>query len=127
MSATATAAADQHRRTVTDEYRRTATDGHRRTQILRLCCSVFFCGFLINKGPWDRLDHNRPFVPGAPAKPESANFYPAATTKEEVQKWLDGLSGDSKPAATGFFTTIRRSDDSFVAMPYNIEYQGELA
>ena len=24
--------------------------------------------FLINKGPWSRLDHNRPFVPGAPAK-----------------------------------------------------------
>ena len=24
--------------------------------------------FLINKGPWDRLDHNRPFVPGAPAE-----------------------------------------------------------
>src|ERR671923_298476 len=66
--------------------------------------------FLINKGPWDRLDHNRPFVPGAPAKPESANFYPAAATKEEVQKWLDSLSGDTKSAATGFFTTIRRND-----------------
>src|SRR5437660_2424725 len=27
--------------------------------------------FLINKGPWDRLDHNRPFIAGAPAmKPE---------------------------------------------------------
>ena len=26
--------------------------------------------FLINKGPWSRLDHNKPFVPGAPAKPE---------------------------------------------------------
>src|SRR5262245_42618689 len=25
--------------------------------------------FLINKGPWSRLDHNQPFVPGAPAKP----------------------------------------------------------
>jgi hypothetical protein len=83
--------------------------------------------FLINKGPWDRLDHNRPFVPGAPAKPESANFYPAAATKEELQKWLDGLSADAKAAATGFFTTVRRSDDSFVAVPYNIEYQGELA
>ncbi len=83
--------------------------------------------FLINKGPWDRLDHNRPFVPAAPPKPESANFYPAGTTKEEVQKWLDSLSGDSKAAATGFFTTIRRSDESFVAVPYSIEYQGELA
>jgi hypothetical protein len=83
--------------------------------------------FLINKGPWDRLDHNRPFVPGAPPKAESANFYPAGATKEDVQKWLDGLSGDARAAATGFFTTIRRSDESFVAVPYNIEYQGELA
>ncbi len=83
--------------------------------------------FLINKGPWDRLDHNRPFVPGAPPKPEGANFYPAGATKADVQKWLDSLSGEQKAAATGFFTTIRRSDDHFVVVPYSIEYQGELA
>src|SRR4051812_34060106 len=83
--------------------------------------------FLINKGPWDRLDHNRAFVPGAPAKPEAANFYPAGAEKADVQKWLDSLSGDSKTAATGFFTTIRRADEAFVAVPYSVEYQGELA
>ncbi len=83
--------------------------------------------FLINKGPWDRLDHNRPFVPGAPPKPDAANFYAAGATKEEVQKWLDGLSGQAKVAATGFFTTIRRGDKGFVAVPYSVEYQGELA
>ena len=83
--------------------------------------------FLINKGPWDRLDHNRAFVPGAPAKPEAANFYPAAAGKAEIQKWLDGLSGATKEAATGFFTTIRRGEKGFVAVPYSIEYQGELA
>src|SRR6267142_1041843 len=33
--------------------------------------------FLLNKGPWSRLDHNEPFIPGAPPKPEQANFYPA--------------------------------------------------
>ena len=82
--------------------------------------------FLINKGPWDRLDHNRAFVPGAPAKPAAANFYPADATKEDVQTWIDSLKGDAKAAATGFFTTIRRTDDGFVAVPYNIEYQGEL-
>src|SRR5215212_5157936 len=49
--------------------------------------------FLINKGPWDRLDHNKPFVPGAPPKPEAANFYPPDAAKADVQKWLDGLSG----------------------------------
>src|SRR4249920_3566306 len=32
--------------------------------------------FLINKGPWSRLDHNAVFVPGAPPKPDGANYYP---------------------------------------------------
>src|SRR2546421_1705286 len=40
--------------------------------------------FLINKGPWDRLDHNKPFVPGAPTKPAGANFYPDGTTKADI-------------------------------------------
>ena len=85
--------------------------------------------FLINKGPWSRLDHNRPFIPGVPAKPEEANFYPAGASKAEVQKWIDSLGGEAKAHATGFFTTIRRGSGSqpFVAVPYSVEYQGELA
>jgi peptidase M49-like protein len=84
--------------------------------------------FLINKGPWSRLDHNTPFIAGVPGKPASANFYPAGATKDEVQKWLDSLSGPGKAAATGFFTTIRRGPDGrFTAVPYSLEYQGELA
>jgi hypothetical protein len=84
--------------------------------------------FLINKGPWSRLDHNRPFISGVPEKPEGANFYPAGATKEEVQKWIDSLSEDAKARATGFFTTIRRSPDGkFVTVPYSVEYQGSLA
>jgi Peptidase family M49 len=83
--------------------------------------------FLINKGPWSRLDHNKPFIPDVPAKPESANFYPAGATKDQVQKWLDGLNGDAKAAATGFFTTIRKGPQGFTAVPYSIDYQGELA
>ena len=82
--------------------------------------------FLINKGPWDRLDHNKPFIPGAPPKPESANFYPAGATKADVQKWLDSLSGAARDAATGFFTTIRRGGNGLIAVPYSVEYQGEL-
>jgi hypothetical protein len=84
--------------------------------------------FLINKGPWSRLDHNQPFIPGAPEKPEGANFYPAGAAKADVQKWLDSLSGDEKARATGFFTTIRRTPQGgFAAVPYSVEYQGELA
>jgi hypothetical protein len=84
--------------------------------------------FLINKGPWSRLDHNEPFVPGAPPKPAAANFYPAGATKEEVEQWLNSLNGAERARATGFFTTIRRgADGRLTAVPYSVEYQGELA
>jgi hypothetical protein len=84
--------------------------------------------FLLNKGPWSRLDHNEPFVAGAPPKPPQGNFYPSGATKEEVEAWLKGLSPAERTRATGFFTTIRRGPDGkFVAVPYSIEYQGEVA
>ena len=38
--------------------------------------------FLINKGPWSRLDHNQPFIAGVPSKPVGANFYTAVASKE---------------------------------------------
>jgi hypothetical protein len=84
--------------------------------------------FLINKGPWSRLDQNQVFIEGAPAKPEAANFYPADATKEEVQRWIDALPAAERALATGFFTTIRRGPDGkLVPVPYSVEYQGELA
>jgi hypothetical protein len=84
--------------------------------------------FTLNKGPWSRLDENASFVPGAPAKPEPANFYPAGATKAEVEAWLKGLPDAQHRIATGFFTTIRRAPDGkFMAVPYSLEYQGELA
>ncbi len=84
--------------------------------------------FLVNKGPWSRLDHNEPFVPGAPAKPAAANYYPAASAKADVEAWLATLAGPARAAATGFFTTIRRgAGGAFTAVPYSVEYQGELA
>jgi hypothetical protein len=83
--------------------------------------------FLINKGPWSRIDHNEPFIPGVPKKPEQANFYPADATKAEVEKWIAGLNPAQKQQATGFFTTIRRGPDRrLIAVPYSQEYQGDL-
>ena len=65
--------------------------------------------FILNKGPWDRLDHNAPFIPGVPAKPEGANFYPAGATKADVEALAQDVSSESdRTAATGFFTAIRR-------------------
>ena len=84
--------------------------------------------FLVNRGPWSRLDDNAIFVPGAPVKPEAANFYPAGATKAEVEGWIAGLPEPERAAATGFFTTIRRdAAGKFQAVPYSLEYQGELA
>jgi len=84
--------------------------------------------FLLNKGPWSRLDDNEPFVDGAPPKPPQANFYPAGATKAEVEAWIDSLNPAEKTRASGFFTTIRRgADGRFVAVPYSLEYQNELA
>jgi hypothetical protein len=83
--------------------------------------------FLQNKGPWMRLDEDRPFLPGAGPKPPAAGFYPADATKEEIDAWWKTLSGAAHESATGFFTTIRRTADrKLIAVPYSVEYQGEL-
>jgi peptidase M49-like protein len=83
--------------------------------------------FLINKGPWSRLDHNQTFVPGAPAKPDGANFYPADASKADLERWIQSLPEAERARATGFFTAIRRGPGgSFTIVPYNVEYQNEL-
>ena len=84
--------------------------------------------FLVNKGPWSRVEDNRAFIPGVPPKPEGAAYYPPDATREEVAAWIDGLSEADREAATGFFTVIRRDPDGGLrAVPYSLEYQGPLA
>jgi hypothetical protein len=85
--------------------------------------------FLINKGPWSRLDHHQPFVPGAPSKPEGANFYPAGASKADLEGWIQSLPEADRARATGFFTVVRRGagGKGFSLVPYSVEYQGELA
>jgi hypothetical protein len=85
--------------------------------------------FLLNKGPWDRIDHNKAFIPGAPPKPAGANFYPSGATRTDIEAWMKSLPVAQRAAAAGFFTTIRRTPDDrgFVIVPYSQEYQGELA
>ena len=84
--------------------------------------------FLLNKGPWSRIEDNRRFVPGAPEKPPGANFYPVDATRDEIAAWFNQLEGQARREATGFFTTIRRgADGGFSIIPYSVEYQGPLA
>ena len=83
--------------------------------------------FLINKGPWDRLDHNKAFVPGAPEKPAGANFYPEGAAKADIEKWMQSLPDAERARATGFFTVVHRSGNAFTLVPYNVAYHEELS
>src|SRR2546423_690949 len=85
--------------------------------------------FMINKGPWSRLDHNKPFVPGVPAeKPPQAGFYPDDITKDDFNAWAQTLSADDRKRAEGFFTVIRRDNNGKLKLiPYSQEYQQFLA
>jgi hypothetical protein len=83
--------------------------------------------FLINDGPWSRLDENQPFIDGVPAKPPHANFYPDDITKEEFNSWLSTLSPEEKERATGYFYTIRRdTNGKLKTVPYSEEYRDVL-
>ena len=84
--------------------------------------------FLLNKGPWSRLDQGRSYLPGIPEKPAQSNYYPAGATKAELEKWMKGLPAKEKEKAEGFFTTVRRSPaGELVLVGYNQEYQPELS
>ncbi|MEK6409826.1 MAG: hypothetical protein AABN34_23110 [Acidobacteriota bacterium] len=81
--------------------------------------------FMINKGPWSRLDKNEPFIDGAPhEKPSHGGFYPDDMSKDEFNGWVHGLSEEDKNRATGFFTVIRRgADGKLKIVPYHEEYR----
>ncbi len=80
--------------------------------------------FLINKGPWSRLDHNEAFIEGVPQqKPPHANYYPNDMTKQEFETWVAALSAADKQKATGFFHLIRRgADGKLMTVPYSEAY-----
>ena len=59
---------------------------------------------VINYGPWDRLDNNKPFVDGYGERPAGANFYPSDMSKEEFEKF-------NHPDKRSPYTLIRRNDD----------------
>jgi hypothetical protein len=84
--------------------------------------------FKINNGPWSRLDGNEPFIEGVPReKPAGGNFYPDDITKDEFNSWAQGLSGDERERALGFFYTIRRdASGKLKVVPYSEEYREYL-
>jgi hypothetical protein len=73
--------------------------------------------YRIMVGPWDRLDHHRPFIGQAP-HPPGAGYYPEDLTEEEFNAWLEEHP-DDREALTSLHTLVRRDGDRLVAVPYS--------
>ena len=80
--------------------------------------------FDIMVGPWDRLEHNQPFLEVGP-KPPGAGYYPEGLTSAEIDRWLESHPAD-RDAFTGYFTVIRREGEGLVAVPYSEAYRPQL-
>ncbi len=76
---------------------------------------------LINYGPWDRLDGNKPFVKGFGAKPDVCTYYPLDISEKEFAAYKD-------PNKNSLYTVLRRDDEGkLVARWYHEEYKEEIA
>jgi hypothetical protein len=75
---------------------------------------------LINYGPWDRLNDNKPFVKGVGPKPAGSGFYPANMIKEELES---SNVADKK----GLYSMIRRTESGkLFSVPYSIYFKDDL-
>jgi hypothetical protein len=74
---------------------------------------------LINYGPWDRLDDNRPFVRGVAARPAGANFYPVDMTRAELEAEV-ATPGARADSLKSLYTMVRRdASGKLTAIPYS--------
>src|SRR5215212_6774999 len=81
--------------------------------------------FSANKGRWDRLAQDEPFIGpfgAAGHKPEGAAFYPADLSKEEMEAYI-AAHPEQKDALQGLFTVVRREGDRLVTIPYSTQYR----
>jgi Peptidase family M49 len=74
----------------------------------------------MNYGPWDRLEGNAPFVPGAGARPPGVGFYPLDMTREEFER-------ADLPRKTSEYTVLRRdAKRALTVVPYSAEWRAQL-
>ena len=90
------------------------------TEVAKLQLQLFDIMF----GPFDRLEHNKPFI-GTETKPLGANFYPEDMTKEEFESWIKNHPDEEK-SFTSEFTVIRRQDGNLIAIPYSTYWKARL-
>lgn len=75
---------------------------------------------LINYGPWDRLNGNKPFVNGVGAKPAGSGFYPRDMSKKEFE------SSDVNDKM-GLYSMVRRDTaGKLYSVPYHVYFKDKL-
>ena len=75
---------------------------------------------MINYGPWERLNDNKPFVDGYGEKPLGANFYPKDMTREEFDAF-------NAPDKSSLYTIIvRNAEGKLESVPYHIAYKDKI-
>ena len=75
---------------------------------------------LINFGPWDRLDGDRPFIAGVGARPPGARFYPSDISRAEL---------DALPAAerqSQYSLVQRGAERKLATVPYHVAFARPL-
>ena len=77
------------------------------------------------KGPWDTRGVS--FIAGVPVKRPIGDFYPADSTKADIDSWLASLAAHDRAQALDSFTAIRRARDGrFDVSRYSHHYAREL-
>lgn len=72
-------------------------------------------------GAWDRLDSEKPFIPGVGERPQGCNFYPKDMTAEEFDALAD-------PAKTSQYSILVRDENNALkVVPYHEAYAEKLA
>ena len=67
---------------------------------------------MVNYGPWDRLNGNKPFIEGYGEKPLGANFYPIGMSKKQFEDL-------PLPNKTSLYTMIRENGlGQIITIPY---------
>ncbi len=89
--------------------------------------------YWVNKGPWSRLDSEKAFLPGVPArKPLGAAFYPEDMTAADFEGWVATLPAQEAEQAKGFYSVIRAGEacaapKCYRSVPYSEAYRGDLS
>jgi hypothetical protein len=79
----------------------------------------------IHYGPWDRLDHFKPFF-GDAARPRGAAFYPEDLDKDAFEAYVRANPAD-RAALESPYTVVERRGGKLVAVPYSEAYRADLA